>query len=239
MSDAAKLKDLLEAVRRHCHELRQPLLGIRGYADMMADTPADADLVTEGATQVATQAERIARLVDELAALATQMAGAEPHVIVPAADSRSTEVVPPVEEAIKLFGYRTGERIALRAELPNDLPRVRMPRDHLERIAINLLSNALDATGGRGGVVHVRARADDGQVLLEVGDDGAGIAEEVRENLFVPGASTKGTTHGLGLAICRELARAAGGDLVLAEGDSGPPWPHAVKTVFRLSLPAD
>ena len=238
MSDD-KLRELLEAVRRHCHELRQPLLGIRGYADMVADTPGDIGLVTEAAAQVATQAERIARLVDELAALATQMAGAEPHVVVPASDSDSTEVVPPVEQAIKLFGYRTGERIALRAELPDDLPRVKIPRDHLERIAINLLSNALDATGGRGGTVHVRARREPRGVVLEVGDDGAGIAEEVRGKLFAPGASTKGTTHGLGLAICRELARAAGGDLVLAEGDSGPPWPHAVKTVFRLSLPAD
>jgi signal transduction histidine kinase len=238
MSDA-KLRELLEAVRRHCHELRQPLLGIRGYADMVADTPDDVDLVAEAAAQVATQAERIANLVDELAALATQMAGAEPHVIVPASESDSTDVVPPVEQAIKLFGYRTGERIALRADLPEDLPRVKIPRDHLERIAINLLSNALDATGGRGGIVHVRARRDDRGVVLEVGDDGAGIAAEVRDKLFAPGASTKGTTHGLGLAICRELARAAGGDLVLADGDSGPPWPHAVKTVFRLSLPAD
>ena len=238
MSDPAKLHELLEAVRRHCHELRQPLLGIRGYADMVADTPADAGLAAEAAAQVATQAERIARLVDELAALATQMAGAEPHVTVPGAPSDSTDVVAPIEEAIKLFGYRTGERIALGAELPADLPRVRIPRDHLERIAINLLSNALDATGGRGGSVHVRARRHDGTVVLEVGDNGAGIADEVRDKLFVPGASTKGTTHGLGLAICRELARAAGGDLVLAEGDSGPPWPHAVKTVFRLSLPA-
>jgi two-component system C4-dicarboxylate transport sensor histidine kinase DctB len=238
MSDSAKIKELLEVVRRHCHELRQPLLGIRGYAEMMAAMPADAALAAEGAAQIAAQADRITRLVNDLADLAGRMSGDPPSQVVPGAAARSTEVSAPVEEAIKLFRYRTGDGVKLSAELPSNLPRVRIAPDHLERIAINLLSNALDATG-KSGAVQVRARPGGGKVILEVGDDGGGIPDAVRERLFAPGTTTKGATHGLGLAICRELAREAGGDLVLTTvDDQGPPWPHSVKTVFRLSLPA-
>ena len=237
MSDEKRLQELLEAVRRHCHELRQPLLGIHGYAEMMATAPADQRLVSEAAAQVAAQADRIARMVDDLAELAGNMAGRPvQRTTVPADTTARTEVRPPVEEAIKLFGYRTGSTPTLSADLPPDLPAVRIAPDHLERIAINLVSNALEAGGG---AVSVRARRDGGQVLLEVADDGPGVSAEVRKRLFAPGITTKGKAHGLGLAICRELARAAGGDLVLATAsDLGPPWPHRVTTVFRLMVPA-
>jgi len=238
MSDDAKLKELLEVVRRHCHELRQPLLGIRGYAEMMSAMPADVALASEGAAQIAAQADRITRLVNDLAILVARLSGEPESQMVPGAAPGSTDVSAPVEEAIKLFRYRTGDQVRLSAELPGNLPRVRIAHDHLERIAINLLSNALDATAGSG-AVWVRARHNGGDVILEVADDGGGISEAVRERLFAPGTTTKGATHGLGLAICRELAREAGGDLVLTTvDDQGPPWPHSVKTVFRLSLPA-
>lgn len=108
-------------------------------------------------------------------------------------------------------------------------------RDMLRTILDNLLSNAIrySAPGGR---IGIRAAAGDGGYRIQVTDDGPGIASNDRERLFEPffrgnapaGGQLPGS--GLGLAISRELARAHGGELRLADRDD---W----NTVFELFLP--
>jgi signal transduction histidine kinase len=66
--------------------------------------------------------------------------------------------------------------------------------------------------------------------IVTVSDNGPGIAPNIRERLFMPFASARRGGTGLGLAIARELARAHGGDLVLAESGAGG-------TRFRLTIP--
>lgn len=103
-------------------------------------------------------------------------------------------------------------------------------RDHLYRIFGNLVGNAADAGASR---VTVTAAAADGLVEIDIADDGHGLPERARENLFKPfEGSTRAGGTGLGLAIARELAQAHGGDLrLVSTGSEG--------TVFRLCLPYD
>jgi signal transduction histidine kinase len=72
---------------------------------------------------------------------------------------------------------------------------------------------------------------------IEVADNGSGIAKAVRHRLFESFFTTKGDEQGtgLGLAVSREIARGAGGDLVLLE-EPGT-WNEPASTVFRLTLP--
>jgi signal transduction histidine kinase len=104
--------------------------------------------------------------------------------------------------------------------------------EHLFRILLNLLRNAVRVLEARG-VIDVSALLQGGLVIIDVGDDGPGIPDDVLPRLFQPfggGARVKGT--GLGLAIARELARNHGGELsLLRTGTSG--------TVFRITLPAN
>jgi signal transduction histidine kinase len=107
-------------------------------------------------------------------------------------------------------------------------------RDQLFRVLVNLGENAVEAGAGKITISAVTEEAGEGggQTVIEVADDGPGIAEAAREKLFRPfaGSQRPGGT-GLGLAIAREIMEAHGGDIELAEtGPSG--------TIFRLGLPS-
>jgi signal transduction histidine kinase len=108
--------------------------------------------------------------------------------------------------------------------------------EQFHRMLVNLMRNAreaIDGEAGRGGVGKVTASliADEGFSIVRIADDGPGLPERARANLFQPfaGSARRGGT-GLGLAISRELAQAQGGDLVLVE--TGP-----TGTVFDIRLP--
>ena len=106
----------------------------------------------------------------------------------------------------------------------------------LRQILINLLTNAIDAVGGREGGrgrVAVSAAEQGGAIHLQVSDDGVGIGAEDAARIFEPFYTTKGRGKGtgLGLAICRELATALGGRLSV---ESRP----GQGSTFTLRLPA-
>mgnify|MGYP002628814216 CR=1 FL=1 len=92
---------------------------------------------------------------------------------------------------------------------------------HLEQIVLNLLINAADATANQGAVT-VRLSLADTAVFVSVSDDGPGVPESVRAQIFDPFFTTKpdGVGSGLGLAVSRRLAQAAGGQLHLAPDDA-------------------
>ena len=100
----------------------------------------------------------------------------------------------------------------------------------VEQILLNLLKNSIEAlTPGQH--VTVSAGVENGDAYLEVSDDGPGLAEEARRQLFQPFSTTKGEAGtGLGLAVSRQLARALGGDLEHVPSPRGTRW--------RLTLPA-
>lgn len=120
-----------------------------------------------------------------------------------------------------------GGKLAVENAVPDGLA-VWGDREQVFRILVNLMRNAADA-GARH--IAVTAAVSDGHVDIDVSDDGPGLPQRARENLFRPfEGSTRAGGTGLGLAIGRELARAHGGDLMLAS--TGPEG-----TVFRLCLP--
>jgi signal transduction histidine kinase len=104
----------------------------------------------------------------------------------------------------------------------------------LERLLVNLYRNALEASPGRAVRVVTRARRTSGGVELEVEDDGPGFDPALKHRLFEPLASAKSGGTGLGLALCRAIARAHGGDL---EATSDAKSERAGGALFRLSLP--
>ena len=119
--------------------------------------------------------------------------------------------------AATTFDNQVGDELVIEAD-----------RDQLYRVFANLARNALEA-GARG--VRVSAQNGPDEIRIDVHDDGPGLSRAARDRLFEPfsGSAKKGGT-GLGLAIARDVMRAHGGDIELAEsGDTG--------TKFRLRLP--
>jgi signal transduction histidine kinase len=107
--------------------------------------------------------------------------------------------------------------VSLRLELPAPLPPVAADPDQLQQVLVNVTLNAIHACS-RGGAVTLRAAPGvGGRLAIEVEDDGAGIAEELRPRVFDPFFTTKkrGEGTGLGLTIAAQLVRAHGGDVDL------------------------
>jgi PAS domain S-box-containing protein len=104
---------------------------------------------------------------------------------------------------------------------------IRADRDALEQVILNLAKNAIDAARHR---VVIRMSADEGQVCIEVGDDGVGIPAEVLDRIFEPFFTTKPSGTGLGMAIAHTIVDAHDGavEVDTSEGEG---------TTFRVRLP--
>jgi signal transduction histidine kinase len=92
-----------------------------------------------------------------------------------------------------------------------------------------LYENAIGATAPRRPVVTTRARAEQGKVIVEVGDDGPGVPAELAANIFEPLVSAREGGTGLGLALARRIAAAHGGTIALTPSERG--------ATFRVELP--
>ncbi|HWG53689.1 MAG TPA: ATP-binding protein [Gemmatimonadaceae bacterium] len=120
-------------------------------------------------------------------------------------------------EQIARVGPPAGVRVD--ADLPADLPPVLADRAQIGQVLLNLVTNAVQAMDGSGGVntaegtLTVRACSADGTVRLDISDTGTGIAPENMAKIFEPLFTTKPRGIGLGLAVSRSLARANGGDI--------------------------
>jgi two-component system sensor histidine kinase BaeS len=210
------------------HDLRTPLTSIRGYAEAIADgTVEGMDARIRAAEVISSESRRLERLVADL----LDLARLDAHQFSLYPSLVDTRVV--VADAVDAFRPAATEiGIALTVEGGEPAP-ARLDPQRLAQIVANLVENALKFASAR---VDVTVRAQDRSVILQVDDDGPGIAPadlpHVFERLYtsrtVPGR-TLGT--GIGLAIVRELARAMGGDGVVVPVDS-------VGTRFMVTLPA-
>ena len=136
-----------------------------------------------------------------------------------------------IERALDLLAHKVGAGVAIMRDYGVTLPEVEGHPGDLNSVWTNLLDNALDAVG-KAGTITVRARREDGRVVVEVIDDGPGITPDVQARIFDPFFTTKpvGQGTGVGLALARSIVvQRHGGELSV---DSVPG-----RTVFRVALP--
>jgi len=148
--------------------------------------------------------------------------------------SAPIDLKPPILRAVRMARARLGAKSPVSVVL-GEAPPVRVPGNRITQIVLNLLLNAADAIADRpwnANLVEVRLSTVEHWAVIEVKDNGPGIDAATRQSLFEPGVTGKpgGRSLGLGLAICRELARAAGGEISLSSPLTG-------STLFRVALP--
>lgn len=214
------------------HEIKNPLSGIRGAAQLLE---AGADEASRALTRL------IRDEVDRVAALIDRMEGFT--------DTRRLELGPQNihallghARAIALQGF--AKDMAIYEVYDPSLPAVLGDRDALIQVLINLLKNAAEATEGKGTItlrtayrhgVSVRAQTGDGrrQLPIEVCviDNGPGAPPDIDQHLFDPFVTSKRSGSGLGLALVDKLIADHGGMVEYAR--EGTP----AKTIFRLLLP--
>lgn len=98
------------------------------------------------------------------------------------------------------------------AETPGDLPLVMADQNQIKQVFFNIVKNAVEAMQP-GGRLRIRSHADDDNVYLLFGDNGAGIKQEDLVRLFQPYHTTKASGHGLGLMIVQRIMRDHGGQI--------------------------
>jgi PAS domain S-box-containing protein len=209
---AARLEDRMwsDLIASVSHELRTPLTSILGFTETLLTRP---EVPPEDRARyldiVAEQARRLGLLVDDLLSLRTlDETGFRLHL--EELDLRDLLG----EQAAAFEGQLAGHE--LRLELPDEPLLVRADRRRVAQVVANLLANAIKYSPG-GGAVSLRAERRDGRVAVSVTDEGVGIPEESRHEVFLPfvrldsNADAEGT--GLGLAISRRIIRRHGGEL--------------------------
>jgi len=212
------LLDRIAASRRHeqrfasemAHELRTPIAGLRGRAELALGTAAPAEK-DDALRAVVAQSARLTETVDTLLAVARRELDPTSGAVDLAALAREVEQV---------------EVVAL----TDPLPLAEGEPEVLRRALAPLVANARRHARSR---VTLELSAGDGRVRVTVRDDGTGLDPTLGERAFDPGVRGPGEEDaagaGLGLPLARRLARSCGGDVLLGDGPGGS---------FVLELPA-
>ena len=227
-----------ELIANVSHELRTPIAALQAVLENAVDGVAEPAALDTALTQT----RRLGRLVTELLDLSRIDAGT--YVL----QARDTELAPLLAGAVaeaEVTAALAGRGIAFRTDV-RGRTLVHADPGRLHQVLVNLLDNAA-RHGPPGSEVHVSGRRDGGDIVIEVRDEGPGIAPEDRERVFgrfTRGERAVGGGTGLGLAIARWAVDLHGGTIaVVGPPASGPapgcrirvtlPGPHAVAAAPR------
>lgn len=209
------------------HDLRTPLAVVTGAASSLLEDAIDVTTRRELTETILQEAQRLNRLVRNLLDMTRLEAGAL-HI--------KKEWLP-LEEVVGAALNRMDEALAGRTvltELPADLPLVPLDAVLIQQLLVNLLENALKYTPAAS-PIEIRARVEPEGVELVVADRGPGIpaAEEARVfDKFYRVSGAEGGGVGLGLAICKGIAMAHGGQIFVSNRAGGG-------AEFHIHLPVD
>ena len=208
------------------HEIRNPLAAI-AQANAVLSEDNDGPAHDRLTSMVASNVERLKRIVDDVLEVAPGAATAGGAI-----DSRAA-IAAVADEWQVAKGLDDGESCPLRIELPGEELWVRFDAEHMRRVLVNLLDNALRHASGMPASVRLRlATRDAREASLSVASDGPAITHEVERYLFEPFFSTRSRGTGLGLYICRELCERNGAKIDFRRLGAG----HAYSNEFVVSL---
>ncbi|MBM3603833.1 MAG: PAS domain-containing sensor histidine kinase [Alphaproteobacteria bacterium] len=215
------------------HEIKNPLAGIRGAAQLMAmnATPEDREM----AEMIVSESRRIVALLDQVERFgdtsAPRLAALNLHDV--------------LEQVRRSAAVGFGREVAIVADYDPSLPMAMADADQLTQVFLNLVKNAAEALAGKaGGMIRLRSFYDHtlrlppdetdptGRALplqIEIEDNGPGFPPAIADQVFEPFVSGRENGTGLGLALVSKIITDHG---ALIRVDSRPG-----RTVFRISLP--
>jgi two-component system nitrogen regulation sensor histidine kinase GlnL len=213
---------MLDLLRRNLgHELRNPLGGIRGAAQMLSAELQDQELGTL-ARLIMREVDRIEELIQRFGQPRLSHSKADVHQI--------------IDEAVDLLRAESGGSVNIERDYDPSIPSLPGDASALRQVLLNLVRNAQQASATE---IRLRTRVEHGAALLQPGqtmlaridieDDGEGVPEELRALLFLPLVTGRRDGTGLGLALAQQIAAAHGGLLSYEALPSG--------SRFSLRLP--
>ncbi|MBW3551703.1 MAG: PAS domain-containing sensor histidine kinase [Proteobacteria bacterium] len=214
---------LSAALKGLAHELRNPLAGVKGAAQLLARRVDDAE-GRELVTLIDEEVARLSALLDQL------LSPSPPRAHAP------LNIHAVLERVLRLAESDAGWAVRLVRDYDPSLPELPGDPDRLVQAVWNLVRNAIEAGAGS---VTLRTRAEHAlrigdevhaiALRLEIADDGRGVPEALAERLFLPLVSGRAEGSGLGLALAQQVAREHRGSLAYRSRPG--------HTVFTVLLP--
>ncbi|RWX53554.1 nitrogen regulation protein NR(II) [Photobacterium chitinilyticum] len=227
LSQHAQQQAAKELVRGLAHEIKNPLGGLRGAAQLLEKTLPDPSY-TEYTQMIIEQADRLRNLVDRL--LGPQRPG-----------SRQVDNIHVVLEKVRqLVAIDSGSNIQLHRDYDPSLPDFTMDPEQLEQAILNIVSNAAQALQQHdGGNIILKTRTAHQTLIhgkryriaakVDIIDDGPGIPGDIQDTLFYPMVTGREGGTGLGLSIAQNLIDQHQGKIEVVS------WPGHTK--FTIYLP--
>jgi predicted ATPase/signal transduction histidine kinase len=218
LARSSHLKVMGELSASIAHEISQPLLGILSNASaslrwLKRDQP-DLEEAIQGLEDIRSDSARAADIVQALRALARQA----PLQRLP------VQIDDLIAEVLRLTATDLANRnVQLQTRLDARCP-VWVDAVQIQQVVFNLVTNALESIVGSGqqdGRIIISSAVEDNYVQVCVQDNGPGIGAQNREQIFDAFYTTKGSGMGMGLAICRSVIGAHGGNLVVPDSEQG------------------
>lgn len=212
-------------VRQLAHEIKNPLGGIRGSAQLLS-RKLEREENKRFIEVIISEVDRLAQLVDSM------LGPGQPSAL------QSTNIHRVLDKAIDLV--QTEGEINLLRDYDPSLPELWLDPDQMLQVFLNLLRNAHQALGNQGEIV-VRSRiyldanrtglAKRPQAAIEIQDNGPGVPQELRNKIFFPLVSGQPGGTGIGLALVQELLERHAGSIEYRS--------HPGETIFTVYLPIE
>ena len=196
------------------HEIRNPLQVIALNSDVVNHLidAGDKEKAHKTVTVMQNEAVRLSRRINAMVEMATESGNLENHQKI-----NITEMLTHCADIFQIEAEKRG--IGFRSEIAPGLPDVHAVAEQLERVPLNLLSNALNST--QSGEITFAAVVKNNFVNVSVTDTGEGIQADLLPQVFERGVSGKGG-KGFGLSMCKIIVEAHGGEInIVSEPDKG------------------
>ena len=187
------------------HELNEPLGNILGFAQLAKKCDGVPEPAKQDIDKIEAASLHAREIIQKLLVFARQTPPKKTQV----------DLNQIVEDGLYFFEARCAKAgVELVRKLSSDLPEIIADPAQLNQLIVNLVVNALQAMQGRGRIT-IQTKAYDRQVCLIVEDNGIGMADDVREQIFIPFFTTKdvGQGTGLGLPVVHGIVTAHGGSI--------------------------
>jgi two-component system nitrogen regulation sensor histidine kinase GlnL len=214
-----------QMVRQLAHEIKNPLGGLRGAAQLL-DRQLDSEELQEYTSVIISETDRLVDLVDTLLG-----PGGPPN-------KQPANIHELLEYVMRVIQPEIGDKLTIRRDYDPGLPELDLDRDQILQALLNIVRNAVIALDGHGEIT-LRTRAVMNFTIgdkrhrvvasIEIEDDGPGIPPDLQDSVFYPLVTSRPDGTGLGLPAAQELVSRHGG---LIEFDSQPG-----RTTFYIQIP--
>jgi signal transduction histidine kinase len=221
LRDAECLAAMGRAVSGVAHDMKSPLMGIGGFTALAQKEIGEDHPSYQKLDIVLQQTQRLEHMMKDLLDFARPL---DLHCTPQDINQMVSQSVVAVTGEAQKMGVR------IESDLGEDLPQAGVDILRMERVLVNLLSNAVQASL-EGSTVTVRTFGNERGVMIDVVDCGCGIKREQREKIFEPFFTTKKEGTGLGLSIAKKIVETHSGEIkILDNPEKG--------VTFRVVLPA-